>query len=104
MLQLDKTKTETVKQDVQRNPPEKFVSHPHGLEQADAWAKWIKRFERYSIASGLKEKLNADQVSTVLYSMGESADGTSVTLHVDETKESLYEEMKITILEHEGMS
>ena len=57
------------------------------------WAKWIKRFERYSIASGLKEKSNVEQVSTLLYAMGESADDILATLRVDETKAS-YEEMK----------
>ena len=82
-----------MKQVVQLNPPEKFVSHSHGLEQADAWAKWIKRFERYSIASGLKEKSNVEQVSTLLYAMGESADDILATLRVDETKAS-YEQMK----------
>ena len=93
MESSDKTKPETVKQVVQLNPLEKFVSHSHGLEQADAWAKWIKRFERYSIASGLKEKSKVEQVSTLLYAMGESADDILATLRVDETKTS-YEEMK----------
>ena len=93
MESSDKTKPKTVKQVVQQNPPEKFVSHSHGLEQADAWAKWIKRFEGYSIASGLKEKSNVEQVSTLLYAMGESADDILATLRVNETKAS-YEEMK----------
>ena len=93
MESSDKTKPQTVKQVVQLNPPEKFVSHSHGLEQADAWAKWIKRFERYSIASGLKEKSNVEQVSTLLYAMGESADDILATLRVEETKAN-YEEMK----------
>ena len=57
------------------------------------WAKWIKRFECYSIALGLKEKSNVERVSTLLYAMGESADDILATLRVDETKAS-YEEMK----------
>ena len=96
MNSADKTKSETIKQVVQLTPPEKFVSHSHGLEQADAWAKWIKRFERYSIASGLKEKSNAEQVNTLLYAMGESADDILATLRVDETKVS-YEEIKTAL-------
>ena len=43
-------------------------------QQAELWPKWLKRFERYRVASGLKNKPNADQVSILLYSIENCAD------------------------------
>ena len=31
----------------------------NSLQQAKLWPKWLKRFERYRVASGLKNKPNA---------------------------------------------
>ena len=53
-------------------------------QQAELWPKWLKRFERYRVASGLKNKSNSDQVSILLYSMGDCADDVPSTLTVDE--------------------
>lgn len=43
--------------------PTKFegANKPH---QADLWPKWLRRFERYRIASGLQNKPNQEQVGT----------------------------------------
>ena len=50
-------------------PPEKFnFAHP------DAWPQWIKRFERYRVASGLSDRDGPVQVSTLIYAMGEEAE------------------------------
>ena len=73
-----------------------------GLRQADAWPKWSRRFDRYRIASGLSEKANTEQVSTFLYSMGESADDILATLSIDETTIS-YEDIKKKFDEYFGI-
>eukprot|EP00057_Strongylocentrotus_purpuratus_P018713 XP_011673187.1 PREDICTED: uncharacterized protein K02A2.6-like [Strongylocentrotus purpuratus] len=55
-----------------------------GLNQAEQWPKWSRRFERYRIASGLASKPDSEQVSTLLYAMGECADDIIVSLNVKE--------------------
>ena len=50
-------------------PPKKFdFSHP------DIWPRWIKRFKRYRVASGLSAKDEQVQISTLIYAMGEEAE------------------------------
>lgn len=77
-------------------PPDRFSNKFYGLEQADSWRKWLKRFERYRTASGLKEKSPEEQVSSFLYCMGECADDMIKTLNIDEEK-TTYEEVKSAI-------
>ena len=36
--------------------------------------KWLRRFERYRVASGFNNKSQTEQVSTLLYAMGDCAD------------------------------
>ena len=54
----------------------------NGPKQGDLWPKWIRRFERYRIASGLNNKSDAEQVSILLYAMGECADDILKTLQI----------------------
>ena len=60
--------------------------------QAECWIWWSRRFEHYRIASGLKIKPEHKQVSTILYAMGDCADGILPTLCLDETK-ATYDEV-----------
>ena len=53
----------------QMAPPEKFT-----FSQPEEWPKWIRRFERFRVASGLKAKSEEAQVNTLVYSMGIEAD------------------------------
>ena len=50
-------------------PPEKFT-----FAQPDEWPRWIQRFERFRVASGLQEKTQETQVNTLVYSMGTEAE------------------------------
>ena len=54
------------------------------LNQADLWPKWLRRFERYRIASRLQNKTEQEQVGTLLYALGECADDIITTLRVNE--------------------
>ena len=40
----------------------------------EQWETWIKRFKRFRIASGLKSKTDEEQVSTLIYSLGDKAE------------------------------
>ena len=68
-------------------------------QQAELWPKWLKRFERYRVASGLKNKPNADQVSILLYSMGDCADDILSTLTVNEEIDT-YDDVKTALDEY----
>ena len=50
-------------------PPETF-----DFSSPEQWPGWSRRFERFRTASGLVEKEDAMQVSTIVYSMGAQAD------------------------------
>ena len=75
--------------------PEKFAGG-NGPEIADLWLKWIRRFERYRISSGLSNKTETEQVSTLLYGMSECADDILKTLQIVEDRDS-YEEVKAAL-------
>ena len=72
--------------------PGKF-EEANSPQAADAWPKWLRRFDRYRVASGLDNKPRTEQVSTLLYAMGDSADDILQTLRLDEGTVS-YEEIK----------
>ena len=87
--------TETVNQahtTTQIPLPGKF-EEANSPQAADAWPKWFRRFDRYRVASGLNSKPQTEQVSTLLYAMGDSADDILQTLRLDEGTVS-YEEIK----------
>ena len=71
--------------------PGKF-EEANSPQAADAWPKWLRRFDRYRVASGLNSKPETEQVSTLLYAMGDSADDILQTLQLDEGTVS-YEEI-----------
>ena len=78
--------------------PEKF-SGSNGPEQSELWPKWIRRFERYRHASGLINKSAREQVSTLLYAMGECADDILLTKSITEETAS-YDEVKKALDDH----
>lgn len=53
------------------------------------WPKWLRRFERFRIASGLNKKNETEQVNLLVYAMGDKSDDIflSFNLSADEAKE-----------------
>ena len=66
------------------------------LNQADLWPKWLRCFERYRIASGLQNKMEKEQVGTLLYAMGECANDIITTLRVNE-ETALYTDVRAAL-------
>ncbi|KAJ8403171.1 hypothetical protein AAFF_G00353880 [Aldrovandia affinis] len=60
----------------QVTPPEKFTF------KSDDWPKWIKRFDRFHIASGLETQADENQVNSLIYTMGKEAEDILVSLHL----------------------
>ena len=54
------------------------------LNHVDLWPKWLRRFERFRIASRLQNKTEQVLVETLLYAMGECADDIVTTLCINE--------------------
>jgi len=68
----------------QVSPSEKFTF------KADDWPKWIKRFERFRIASGLETQPDEHQVNALSYTMGEEAEDILTSLHLSPEEASEY--------------
>ena len=69
-----------------------WFDRANGPNQAECWIRWSRRFEQYMIASGLQTKPQNEQVSKLLYAMGDWADNILATLCLDETK-ATYDEV-----------
>ncbi|KAJ7998092.1 hypothetical protein DPEC_G00218970 [Dallia pectoralis] len=68
-------------------PPGPFDFEP------SSWPAWIKRFERFRMAPGLKEKDGAYQVNSLNYTMGDKADDILSALQLTDEKEEDFEEL-----------
>ena len=67
-----------------------------GSEQAEAWPRWLRRFEHFRAASGLNSKSEYDKIETLFYAFGPAIDDILVTVKVDKTK-STYDEVIKTL-------
>lgn len=52
---------------------------------AEQWPRWKARFQRYHLCSGLAQRPDREQVSTLLYAMGDVADNILAIIQLDET-------------------
>ena len=66
-------------------PPEGF-----DFKRPDGWEKWIRRFNRFRIASELHKKSEEIQVNSLIYAMGPSADDVLTTFDVVKLKFDQY--------------
>lgn len=70
-------------------PPEPFdFAKPH------EWEKWIRRFERFRLASNLNSSSEANQVNTLVYCMGDDADDVLRGLDLTEEQRQQYGAVK----------
>jgi len=68
--------------------PEKFSFKP------EEWQKWTQRFERFRKAIGHDKQSGENQVSTLIYTMGEQADHIFISFEFTAEQEKSYEEVK----------
>ena len=69
-------------------PPEAFP-----FRMPDAWSKWKNSFDHYWMASGLKEKSESVQVSTLVYSMGGDTEDILPSFDMTEEDSQKYEDV-----------
>lgn len=79
----------------QIQPPE-----PFNFKNNEDWPKWIRRFERYRIVTGLDEKEGSLQVNTLLYTMGDEADDILKSFTFNKGEDSKYDVVKAKFDKH----
>ena len=67
---------------------------PVDFATPEAWPRWIKRFERYRVASGLDKKEDLIQVSILIYAMGHDAEDVLENFTLSEDEKGKYESVK----------
>ena len=68
-------------------------SNPFDFKHPDNWQKWKLRFDQYCRASGLASGIEQQQVSTLLYCLGEQADNVLSSTGISEENRKKYSEV-----------
>lgn len=78
------------------------ISLPQSFNFAepDEWPRWIRRFERFREASGLKSKEQESQVNTLVYCMGDEADDILSSLGLSDDEKKSYDTVKAKLEGH----
>ena len=69
-------------------PPTSF-----SFARSEEWPKWKRRFKQYRQASGLVEKDEQRQVSTLLYCLGEEAEEVLNTTSISNENRKKYQKV-----------
>ena len=67
--------------------------NPSDFKHPDDWQKWKRRFDQYHHASGLASGNEQQQVSTLLYCLGEQADDVLSSTGISEENRKKYSEV-----------
>ena len=73
----------------QISPPEQF-----NIDQPENWAPWIRRFERYRLASKLNDESEKSQVNMLMYLLGDKADSILSSFRLNEEQSNSYDTVK----------
>lgn len=66
---------------------------PFDFKKPDEWEKWKKRFELFLSASGLDKEEETRKVSTLMYCLGEDAEGVLVSTNIRDDDRKKYKEV-----------
>lgn len=70
-------------------PPE-----PFDFAKPQEWEKWIRRFERFRLASNLNASSEDNQVNTLIYCMGDEADDILRGLNLTDAQRRTYHDVR----------
>jgi len=78
------------------------IAPPDGFDFSNSanWPKWIRRFERFRIASGLIDKPEEYQVNSLLYTLEDAADDILSVLPLFEADKKKYDKVKSAFETH----
>ena len=77
------------------NPVQVPLPDRFDFTSPDTWPAWVRRFDRFRVASGLSNRPTNDQISTMVYAMGDQAEDILNTLHVP--GDASYEQLQQTL-------
>ena len=63
---------------------------PLTITKPKEWPKWLRRFERFRVLSGLSEKSEETQVSLLIYTMGDTTDEIMHSFRLSEDDSKRY--------------
>ena len=75
-------------QRIQLQPPETF-----NFRTPDDWPRWLQRFDQFRVASGLADAAQAQQVSTLLYCLGEEAESVLASTNITAEQRRNYDDV-----------
>ena len=67
------------------------MPEPFTFSRPEEWGRWIRRFERFRVASGLSQRDGEVQVSTLIYTMGDQADDILRSIALTEEERKTYD-------------
>ena len=79
------------------NPVQVPLPDRFSFTSPDTWPAWVRRFDRFRVASGLSNRPTNDQISTMVCAMGDQAEDILNTLHVPGDASYIYEQLKQTL-------
>ena len=71
-----------------------------GFKHPKEWPKWIRRFERYHLASGLDKKSSKVQVNALIYNMGDQVDNILLSFKLCDENKKKYDMVKAKFESH----
>ena len=66
---------------------------PFDFKRPDEWAKWKRRFEQFLVASALDKDSDERKVSTLLYCLGEEAEGVLSSTGISDESRKKYKDV-----------
>ncbi|KAM7292169.1 uncharacterized protein ISCGN_025414 [Ixodes scapularis] len=76
-------------------PPEEF-----DFSKSEDWPRWIRRFERFRMVSGLQAKTSIEQVNALIYTMGDKAEDVLLSLSLTEEQMTQYDVVRKAFEDH----
>ena len=76
------------------------MPEPFTFSRPEEWGRWIRRFERFRVASGLSQKDGEVQVSTLIYAMGDQADDILRSIALTEEERKTYDIVRDKLERH----
>ena len=78
------------------------IVHPEPFDftNPSEWPKWIRRFDRFRVASELDKRDPEYQVNALLYAMGDTADDILVVLPLSDAQKKDYGAVKAAFEKH----
>ncbi|KAM9838450.1 uncharacterized protein ACBR49_017166 [Aulostomus maculatus] len=70
------------------------------VTQPEEWPRWIERFERFRVASGLDSRADEEQVRTLVLALGAAAEDVMGSLHLAAEEVSKYPTVVARLQEH----